>query len=83
MASSGQEISVIERVENALSLCRPFLEADNGNVELVRVGEDGVVELRFQGTCVLCPLSRMTLRAGLERTILRYAPEVRRVEAVQ
>lgn len=75
--------SIRERVEQALDLCRPFLRSDGGDVEVVRIGEDGVVELRYHGTCVICPMSRMTLRAGLERAILRMAPEVKRVESVK
>lgn len=71
-----------ERIEKALQMCRPFLQADGGDVELLRIGDDGIVELAFHGTCTICPLSRMTLRAGIERTILRCAPEVKRVEAV-
>ena len=72
-----------ERVEQALALCRPFLQADQGDVELVSISDDGIVELRFHGTCVSCPMSRMTLRAGVERAILRATPEVKRVEAVR
>ena len=74
--------TVKERIENALTLCRPYLQADGGDVELLRVTDDGVAELRFHGTCVICPMSRMTLRAGLERAILKAAPEVKRVESV-
>jgi len=73
--------TVQERVERALALCRPYLQADGGDVELIRVGENGVVELKYVGTCVYCPMSRMTLRAGIERAILQCAPEVKRVEA--
>lgn len=71
-----------DRVRKALDICRPYLQADGGDVELLRVGDDGVVELAFHGTCTICPLSKMTLRAGIERTILRCAPEVKRVEAI-
>ena len=74
--------SVRERVEKALEMCRPYLQADGGDVELLGIGEDNVVELRYQGTCTICPMSRMTLRAGIERTIMQCAPEVKRVEAV-
>jgi len=73
--------TVEERVESALALCRPYLQADGGDVELLRVTEDGVAELKFHGTCVICPMSRMTLRAGLERAVLKAAPEIRRVES--
>ena len=80
MAGEG---SVRDRVEDALTVCRPFLQADGGDVELVAISQDGIVEVRFQGTCVICPLSKMTLRAGLERAILHSAPEIKRVEAVK
>ena len=75
--------AVRERVEEALSQCRPFLQADEGDVELQAITDDGIVELRFTGTCTVCPMSRMTLRAGVERMILRYAPEIKRVELVR
>ncbi len=71
-----------ERIAKALQLCRPFLQKDGGDVEFLKVGEDGVVELMFHGTCTICPMSRMTLRAGIERVILRCAPEIKRVESV-
>ena len=75
-------LSLKERLEKALEISRPYLQKDGGDVELVSFGDDGVVELRLQGTCVICPMSRMTLRAGIERIIMRCAPEVKRVEAV-
>ena len=75
--------SVRERVEQALSICRPYLQADQGGVELVSISDDGIVELRLLGACVSCPMSRMTLRAGVERTILKCAPEIKRVEAIK
>ncbi len=71
-----------ERVEKALELVRPYLQIDGGDVELVRVREDGIVELRWIGACLTCPLSLMTLRAGVERTLMREIAEVKRVEAV-
>jgi len=76
------ELSLQQRIENALALCRPFLHADGGDVELVGITDENIVELRYRGTCVVCPMSKMTLRAGLERAILQAAPEVKRVESV-
>lgn len=70
------------QVQNALELCRPALRADGGDVELVSIDPDGVVTVRFTGSCGGCPMSPMTLRAGIERTILHCAPTVKRVEAV-
>lgn len=73
--------SVKERVEEALEMIRPALQADGGNIRLVDV-KDGVVLVELQGACVGCPMAQMTLRMGVERTIKEMLPEVERVEAV-
>ena len=80
----GIEINkdLTERLQLALAKCRPYLQADGGDIELATVHDDGVVEVSFLGACAICPISRMTLRAGIERAILKFAPEVKRVEAV-
>jgi Fe-S cluster biogenesis protein NfuA len=71
-----------EKVEEALKKIRPFLQADGGDVELVRVTEDGIVEVKLTGACIGCPMSQMTLRAGVERALLKEIPGIRRVEQV-
>ncbi len=74
--------SLHESVEAALDSIRPYLMADGGSVRLVDITDDMVVELELLGACGTCPMSSMTLRAGIEQTILRAVPEVTRVEAV-
>ncbi|MBK7228277.1 MAG: NifU family protein [Ignavibacteriales bacterium] len=69
-------------VQKALNNIRPYLQADNGDVELVDVSEDGIVKVRLLGACEICPLSVLTLRAGIERAIMKEVPSVRRIEAV-
>lgn len=69
-------------IQKALNNIRPFLQADNGDVELVDVSTDGIVKVRLTGSCEICPLSIMTLRAGIERAIMKEVPGVRRIEAV-
>ncbi len=71
-----------DEVQKALNNIRPYLQADNGDVELVDVSEDGIVKVRLLGACKDCPLSVMTLRAGIERAIMREVPSVRRIESV-
>lgn len=71
-----------EKVLKALETIRPYLKADGGDVELIEISSDGIVEVRLTGNCSSCPLSTMTLRAGVERALLREVPEIRRVEAV-
>ena len=69
-----------EKVEAALNKIRPSLKADGGNVELVSV-KDGVVTVRLTGACAGCPMSTMTLKAGIERILMQEVPEVKEVVA--
>lgn len=71
-----------EKVVVALEMIRPYLKADGGDVELVNITDDGIVEVKLTGACVSCPMSQMTLRAGVERALIREVPEIRRVEAI-
>jgi Rrf2 family protein len=71
-----------EEVEKALQDVRPALQADGGDIELVDVTEDGVVQVRLQGHCAGCPMSQMTLTHGVERHLKNVVPGVARVENV-
>ncbi len=71
------------KILTALDSIRPYLQADGGDVELVNITGDGIVEVRLTGACVDCPMSQMTLRAGVERALIREIPWIRRVEAVK
>ncbi|HEX2786350.1 MAG TPA: NifU family protein [Ignavibacteria bacterium] len=72
----------IERVEEVLTNVRPYLQMDGGDIELVKITEDNIIEVRLTGACVGCAMSQMTLRAGVERALMREFPELKRVEAV-
>src|SRR4029079_9633155 len=74
--------TLIARIEDALGQLRPYLNADSGDVSLVEVTDDMIVKLRFHGACSSCSMSAMTLRAGIEQTILRMVPEIKGVEAL-
>ena len=50
-----------EKVQKVIDEIRPALEADGGNIELVEVGEDGVVKVRLMGACGSCPMSGITM----------------------
>ncbi|MHC4092990.1 MAG: NifU family protein [Planctomycetota bacterium] len=68
-----------ERVDTALQAIRPALQADGGDVELVDVDHQGVVQVRFQGACVGCMAASITLTQGIERSLRQRVPEVTRV----
>lgn len=71
-----------EKVTEALDKIRPSLQADGGDVELIDVTDDGVVQVRLQGACAGCPMSQMTLKNGIERYLKQTVPEVKSVENI-
>jgi len=72
-----------ERVEEVLNKVRPYLQMDGGDIQLVDITEDDIVKVKLTGACQGCPMSQMTLRAGVERALMSELPDVKRVEAVE
>ncbi len=70
-----------EKIEAALSRVRPILQADGGDAELVDVS-DGLVTVKLTRACVCCPMTRLTLRVGIERVLKEQVPEVKEVVVV-
>lgn len=70
------------KVEDALEQIRPYLQADGGNVSLLEITPEKVVKVELLGACKSCSMSAMTLKAGIEESIKRVAPEITAVEAV-
>ncbi|HEY1024422.1 MAG TPA: NifU family protein [Sphingobacteriaceae bacterium] len=75
-------MELLDRVESALDTIRPYLEADGGNVSVLEITQDNIVRLQLLGACGSCPMSIMTLKAGIEQAIKRAVPEIEAVEAV-
>ena len=71
-----------DRVEEALETMRPFLAADGGDMELVNITDDMVVQLRLLGSCKSCNMREMTLKAGVEEAVKRSVPQIKSVEAL-
>jgi Fe-S cluster biogenesis protein NfuA len=78
----NQPQTLRERVEGVINLIRPAVQADGGDIELIDVDPDGVVQIRFHGACQGCPSSHMTLHHGIERNLRDQIPEVTRVVPV-
>jgi len=82
MAAINLDENFLLRIESALDQIRPYLEADGGNVKVLEVTEDMVLKLELLGACGSCPMSTMTLKAGVEQSVLKAIPEIKAVEAV-
>lgn len=74
---------LFDRVERALKTIRPYLEADGGDVELLEVTDENTAMLELKGACSTCSMSQMTMKAGIEETIMRAVPEIKSVQAVR
>jgi Fe-S cluster biogenesis protein NfuA len=72
-----------ENIKKSLQRLRPFLQEDAGDIELVEISSDGIIKVRFLGACENCPLSTMTLRAGIERALMKEYPIIKRIESVK
>ena len=74
--------SIESKVREALDQLRPFLHNDGGDMELVEITDDATVVVRLLGSCQSCSMSVMTLKAGLEESVKKAAPEVKEVIAI-
>ncbi len=73
-----------QRIEQLLELIRPRLALHGGNVSFVDFQPDsGVVRLRMEGACHGCPLSQLTLKAGIEALLRSEIAEITDVQAVE
>ncbi len=71
-----------EQVEKALDKIRPALQRDGGDVELIEVGDDGIVKVKLTGACGGCPMSQITLKQGIERVLKQEVAAVKEVVSV-
>ncbi len=70
----------LDKLNEALDYIRPAVQADGGDLVLLGA-EDGKVSLQMVGACGGCPLSMMTLKAGIERILKDRVPGVNEVIA--
>ncbi len=71
-----------EKVAEILDKIRPGLQADGGDVELVEVTDDGIVKVKLLGACHGCPMSTLTVKNGIEKTLKEYVPGVKEVKSI-
>ena len=75
-------LDLYDRVEKALDTIRPYLATDGGNVKILDITDEGLLKIELLGTCGNCPMSTMTMKAGIEESVKKAVPEILQVEAV-
>jgi Fe-S cluster biogenesis protein NfuA len=78
----NEKEDLLKRVEDALDTIRPYLQADAGNVSILEITNDMVLKIKLLGSCESCPMSIMTLKAGIEQAVKKAVPEIKSVEAI-
>jgi len=73
---------LIVKVEKALDTIRPYLEADGGDVKVLEIDDNQNLVLELMGNCGSCPMSTMTMQAGVEEAVKREVPEIKSVHAI-
>lgn len=73
-----------ENVVKALEEIRPFLQRDGGDISLLDIDDEkNIVKVQLEGNCVNCSINQMTLKAGVEFTIKKHAPQIQEVINIQ
>lgn len=72
---------ILDRIEDALNDIRPYLIADGGNVKIQNLDSELNLMLEFEGSCVSCPMSSMTFKAGIEEAVMKKVPEIKNIIA--
>ncbi len=73
----GEAASLVERVHWVVqNEVNPQLASHGGHVSVQEVSADGVVLLRFGGGCHGCGMADVTLKQGIEKTLMARVPGV-------
>ena len=82
-ASTDARNQRLERVRQVVEdRVRPELVADGGDVEVVGIDDDDIVQIRLLGACQVCVSSIHSTTMLVERAVKAEVPEVRFLEAI-
>ena len=76
-------IDVKKKVLIALDEIRPFLASDGGDISLVSIEDNKIVNIQLHGACVSCSVNQMTLKQGVEMTIKKHVPQIEKVISLE
>ena len=71
-----------EKVKQALEKTRNALQSDGGDIELVEVTDEGIVQVRLKGACSGCPMATITMKSLIERVLKKEIPEITGVQEI-
>lgn len=72
---------MIEKIQKTIQEIKPLIAQHLGDIEFVKF-ENGIVYVRLLGACEHCPLSQLTLKAGVEEILKSKIEGIKSVEAI-
>lgn len=75
-------LSLEQRIQQVLDDYRPTLYMDGGDVELLRVDEEGIAHVKMLGACIDCPISLLTMKLGIQRLLKENFDEITGINAI-
>lgn len=79
--TQSENQSLRERVLHSIDKIRPYLLTDSGDIELVDIQDESIVNVRLTGACVDCEYSHQTM-AGVTEAIKKDSAEILQVNLV-
>ena len=81
-ASDVEDTEAVIQIKKIIDTqVRPAVARDGGDITFQSF-DNGIVYLQMKGACSGCPSSALTLKAGIEKTLKHYIPEVLEVQQV-
>ena len=78
------EITIEQKVVEAINQIRPSLQNDGGDIEFLKFENGKDVFVRLVGACAGCPMSQMTLKNGVEKYLRATVdPNIEVINATQ
>lgn len=77
-----EKSALLAEVESALNDIRPHLLVDGGNVEIVDITDDGILQIKWMGNCESCNMSLFTMKAGIEQAVKSKVPRITGIQAL-
>ena len=79
--TQSENQSLKERVLHSINKIRPYLLTDSGDIELVDIQNESIVNVRLIGACEDCQYSQQTM-AGVTEAIKKDSAEILQVNLV-
>ena len=70
--------NVENKIKDIIDKLKPYLISEGGNIEFIKY-ENNIVYIKMMGACANCEMLDVTLKDGIEASIISEIPEVKEV----